>query len=184
MVNYTLVNYRERVSRNAHSFYCRLLWRVNLNNKTDELKAILQPILEKHNFFLVDLEFVHERGDWYLRVYADKKGGITIDDCAVISEEYGEKLDELDPIDPAYYLEVSSPGAERPLTNDEDLSNYEGAYVNVSLYQKVNGEKVYEGHLDSITDDQITMTYKVKNIKKQVTIDRDKIAKIRLAIEF
>ncbi|AKP66664.1 ribosome maturation factor RimP [Companilactobacillus ginsenosidimutans] len=155
-----------------------------MNTQTDELKAILQPILEKHDFFLVDLELVHERGDWYLRVYADKKGGITIDDCALISEEYGEKLDELDPIDPAYYLEVSSPGAERPLKNDEDLSNYQGAYVNVSLYQKIDNEKIYEGSLDEVTDDQITMTYKVKNIKKQVIIKRDKIAKIRLAIEF
>ncbi|KRL68433.1 ribosome maturation factor RimP [Companilactobacillus versmoldensis] len=165
-------------------FIAELVWRVDLNTQTDELKAILQPILEKHDFFLVDLELVHEHGDWYLRVYADKKGGITIDDCAVISEEYGEKLDELDPIDPAYYLEVSSPGAERPLKNDADLSNYEGAYVNVSLYQKIDGEKTYEGHLDTITDEQITMTYKVKNIKKQVVIERDKIAKIRLAIEF
>ncbi len=155
-----------------------------MNDKTDELKAILQPILEKHDFFLVNLEFIHERGDWYLRVYADKKGGITIDDCALISEEYGEKLDELDPIDPAYYLEVSSPGAERPLENDEDLSNYQGAYVNVSLYQKINGEKVYEGTLDTVDENEITMTYKVKNIKKQVVIARDKIAKIRLAIEF
>lgn len=165
-------------------FIAELVWRVDLNTQTDELKAILQPILEKHDFFLVDLELVHEHGDWYLRVYADKKGGITIDDCAVISEEYGEKLDELDPIDPAYYLEVSSPGAERPLKNNADLSNYEGAYVNVSLYQKIDGEKTYEGHLDTITDEQITMTYKVKNIKKQVVIERDKIAKIRLAIEF
>lgn len=165
-------------------FIAELVWRVDLNTQTDELKAILQPILEKHDFFLVDLELVHEHGDWYLRVYADKKGGITIDDCAVISEEYGEKLDELDPIDPAYYLEVSSPGAERPLKNDADLSNYEGAYVNVSLYQKIDGEKTYEGHLDTITDEQITMTYKVKNIKKQVVIERDKIANIRLAIEF
>ncbi|MFD1471182.1 ribosome maturation factor RimP [Companilactobacillus mishanensis] len=155
-----------------------------MNNKIDELKDILQPILEKHDFFLVDLEFVHERGDWYLRVYADKKGGITIDDCALISEEYGEKLDELDPIDPAYYLEVSSPGAERPIKNDEDLSNYEGDYVNVSLYQKIDGSKAFEGTLTEVTDDEIKLTIKVKNLKKQVNITRDKIAKIRLAIEF
>lgn len=155
-----------------------------LNTKIDELKAILQPVLDKHDFFLVDLEFVHERGDWYLRVYADKKGGISIDDCAVISEEYGERLDELDPIDPAYYLEVSSPGAERPLENDESLSNYEDAYVNVSLYQKQDGDKIFEGKMTEVTDSQITLIIKVKNLKKTIVIDRDKIAKIRLAIEF
>lgn len=157
---------------------------VFLNTKVDELKAILQPILDQHDFFLVDLEFVHEHGDWYLRVYADKKGGISIDDCALISEEYGEKLDELDPIDPAYYLEVSSPGAERPLKNDDSLSNYETDYVHVSLYQKQDGEKAFEGTLTKVTSEQITLDVKIKNLHKQVEISRDKIAKIRLAIEF
>ena len=157
---------------------------MSLDTKVEELKAILQPILDKHNFFLVDLEFIHERGDWYLRVYADKKGGISIDDCAVISEEYGEKLDELDPIEPAYYLEVSSPGAERPLKNDESLSNYVDDYVHVSLYQKQDGDKTFEGTMTEVTDEQITLIIKVKNLKKQVEIKRDNIAKIRLAIEF
>jgi ribosome maturation factor RimP len=157
---------------------------MSLDTKVEELKAILQPILEQHDFFLVDLELVHEHGDWYLRVYADKKGGISIDDCAVISEEYGEKLDELDPIEPAYYLEVSSPGAERPLKNDESLTNYVDDYVHVSLYQKVNGEKAFEGTLTEVTDTEITLIVKVKNLKKQVEISRKNIAKIRLAIEF
>ncbi|WP_129045060.1 ribosome maturation factor RimP [Companilactobacillus metriopterae] len=155
-----------------------------MDTKIEELKAILQPILDEHDFFLVDLEFVHERGDWYLRVYADKPGGINIEDCALISEEYGEKLDELDPISPAYYLEVSSPGAERPLKNDESLQDSIGEYINVSLYQKLDGEKSYEGTLLELTDDQITLEIKVKNLKKKVEISRDKIAKIRMAIEF
>ena len=155
-----------------------------MDTKVEELKAILQPILDKHDFFLADLEFVHEHGDWYLRVYADKTGGISIDDCAVISEEYGEKLDELDPIEPAYYLEVSSPGAERPLKNDESLSNYVDDYVHVSLYQKQNGDKTFEGTMTEVTDTKITLIIKVKNLKKQVEISRDNIAKIRLAIEF
>ncbi|WP_099974862.1 ribosome maturation factor RimP [Lactobacillus terrae] len=155
-----------------------------MDTKIEELKAILQPILDEHAFFLVDLEFVHERGDWYLRVYADKPGGINIEDCALISEEYGEKLDELDPISPAYYLEVSSPGAERPLKNDESLQDSIGEYINVSLYQKLDGEKSYEGTLLELTDDQITLEIKVKNLKKKVEISRDKIAKIRMAIEF
>lgn len=155
-----------------------------LDTKVEELKAILQPILDKHNFFLVDLEFVHERGDWYLRVYADKKGGINIDDCALISEEYGEKLDELNPIEPAYYLEVSSPGAERPLKNDASLADYVDDYVHASLYQKQDGQKAFEGTLSEVTEDKITLIVKVKNLKKQVEINRDNIAKIRLAIEF
>ena len=157
---------------------------MSLDTKVEELKAILQPILDQHDFYLVDLEFIHERGDWYLRVYADKKGGITIDDCAMISEEYGEKLDELNPIDPAYYLEVSSPGAERPLKNDESLLDNVGDYVHVSLYQKQDGQKAFEGTLTEVTDTKITLIVKVKNLKKQVEISRDNIAKIRLAIEF
>ena len=157
---------------------------MSLDTKVEELKAILQPVLDKHDFFLVELEFVHEHGDWYLRVYADKKGGISIDDCALISEEYGEKLDELNPIEPAYYLEVSSPGAERPLKNDESLSDYVGDYVHASLYQKQNGDKTFEGTMTEVTDTKITLIIKVKNLKKQVEISRDNIAKIRLAIEF
>lgn len=157
---------------------------MSLDTKVEELKAILQPVLDKHDFFLVDLEFVHERGDWYLRVYADKKGGISIDDCALISEEYGEKLDELNPIEPAYYLEVSSPGAERPLKNDESLSDYVDDYVHASLYQKQDGQKAFEGTLTEVTDTKITLIVKVKNLKKQVEISRDNIAKIQLAIEF
>lgn len=157
---------------------------MSLDTKVEELKAILQPILDQHDFYLVDLEFVHERGDWYLRVYADKKGGINIDDCALISEEYGEKLDELNPIEPAYYLEVSSPGAERPLKNDESLTQNTDDYVHVSLYQKQDGQKAFEGTMTEVTDSKITLIVKVKNLKKQVEISRDNIAKIRLAIEF
>lgn len=88
-----------------------------MENVVDIVSALAEPIVETHHFELVDVEFVHEGKSWYLRLYIDKPGGITIDECALVSDELSEKLDDIDPdpIPQAYFLEVSSPGAERPL---------------------------------------------------------------------
>lgn len=156
-----------------------------MENVTDKVKELLIPILDANNFYLVDLEFVKEADSWYLRAYIDKTGGIDIDDCALVSELLSEKLDKDESlIEPAYFLEVSSPGAERPLKSEEDLKNAVGDYIHVSLYKKVEGAKVYEGFLVSIDDDKLELDYKAKNIKKHITLPREIIASTRLAIEF
>ena len=79
------------------------------------VEEMVQPYLDEHGFELVDVEYVKEGSNWFLRVFVDKDGGIDIDDCGLISEHLSQKLDENDPIPTAYFLEVSSPGAERPL---------------------------------------------------------------------
>ncbi|MCD2256258.1 ribosome maturation factor RimP [Agrilactobacillus fermenti] len=147
---------------------------------------IVQPILDGHKFQLVDIEYVKEGHSWYLRVYIDKPGGIDIEECAMVSEQLSEQLDQLDPdpIPQAYFLEVSSPGAERPLKTETDIQNAIGEYVHISLYQQVHNAKIFEGTLVSVDQNQLTLELKDKTRKIQRTFQRDNIAKIRLAIEF
>ncbi len=85
---------------------------------TEELAA---PILEEKGLELVDIEYVKEGKDWFLRVYIDKDGGVDINECGIVSEQLGEKLDQADPVKGAYFLEVSSPGVERPLKTKDDF---------------------------------------------------------------
>lgn len=159
-----------------------------MSSVVETVTELVTPILEKHQFELVDIEFVKEGKSWYLRLFIDKEGGITIDECALISDELSEKLDtcDPDPIQQAYYLEVSSPGAERPLKKESDFENAakQQANIFVSLYEKVDGSKEYEGHLINLAGDALTVEYRDKTRKKQVVIPRAKIAKARLAIEF
>ncbi|ORN31704.1 ribosome maturation factor RimP [Lentilactobacillus parabuchneri] len=157
-----------------------------MSNVVETVKQVVEPILEEHSFYLFDAEFVKENKSWYLRVYIDKKGGITIDDCVLVSDELSEKLDAMDPdpIPQAYFLEVSSPGAERPLRNDEELQQAVGEYVHVSLYQNLNGQKTFEGTLQSVDDESLTLQNDQWGKQDTLEIPRQLIAKSRLAIQF
>lgn len=152
----------------------------------ETVTELVTPILEKQNFELVEVEFVKEGRDWFLRVFIDKEGGIDILDCALVSEQLDEKLDAMDPdpIPQAYFLEVSSPGAERPLKKESDYEQAVGEYIHVSLYQTIDGEKQFEGVLKSVDKDQLTLTVKIKTRVKDYTFERKNIAKARLAIQF
>lgn len=157
-----------------------------LSSVVETVTDLVTPILQDHDFYLYDLEFVKEGKSWYLRVYIDKDGGITLEDCALVSDELSEALDnvEPDPIPQAYFLEVSSPGAERPLKKEEDYQRAIDHYIHISLYQQINGQKVYEGTLTQLSDKEITLDYLDKTCHRQITIDRQKIAQARLAIKF
>ena len=95
-------------------------------------EVLLKPLMEEHRFELVDVEFVKEAGNWFLRVYIDKPGGITIDDCELISRALSDKLDEEDFIVESYILEVSSPGLGRPLKKEKDFVRSQGQSVEVN----------------------------------------------------
>lgn len=157
-----------------------------MSTVVETVTALVKPILDEHNFYLYDMEFVKEGKSWYLRVYIDKDGGITLNDCAAVSDQLSDALDnvEPDPIPQAYFLEVSSPGAERPLRNEEDYQRAVNDYIHVSLYQQINGKKVYEGTLTKLTDKELTLDYLDKTRHRQVVIDRSKVAQARLAIKF
>ncbi|MFT9213576.1 ribosome maturation factor RimP [Liquorilactobacillus ghanensis] len=157
-----------------------------MSSVVEKVTDLVEPILAEHHFELVDLEFVKEGKSWYLRVFIDKIGGINIEECALISDILSEKLDAQDPdlIPQAYYLEVSSPGAERPLKTERDLQRSLNKYIHVSLYQPLDGQKIYEGDLVEITSDYLVLAIMQKQRQLKLKIPRKQIAKTRLAIKF
>lgn len=157
-----------------------------MSTVVDTVKTLVDPILEANHFELSDIEFVKEGGSWYLRVYIDKPGGITLNECVAVSESLSEQLDatDPDPIPQAYFLEVSSPGAERPLKSEQDFENAIGEYIHISLFQKLDGKKVFEGTLKALSATELTLTLKDKARRFDQVFDRASIANARLAIEF
>ncbi|MGM0123950.1 ribosome maturation factor RimP [Enterococcus sp. AZ194] len=157
-----------------------------MSNVVETVTDFLMPILDEQNFELVEVEFVKEGKNWFLRVFIDKEGGIDIEECALVSERLSEKLDSVDPdpIPQAYFLEVSSPGAERPLKKEADYEKAIGEYVNVSLYQAIDGEKQYQGFLQSVSPEELVLKIRIKTREKELVIERKNVAKARLAIQF
>lgn len=145
-------------------------------------RSLIEPILAEHGLSLFDLEYVKEGNDYFLRVFIDKPSGVDLSECEFISEAVSEVLDKKEPIKDAYYLEVSSPGAERPLRTKEEIAERVGENVFVTLYMQIDGEKEYEGILTEFTNDVVTIEYKFKTRVKQVQIPYEKIAKARLAV--
>jgi ribosome maturation factor RimP len=151
---------------------------------TDIVEKLALPIVNEAGLELVDVEFKKEGANWYLRVFIDKPEGVDIDDCSRVSEQLSDKLDEVDPISTAYFLEVSSPGAERPLKKTSDYERAVGQYVHISLYEPINGMKAFEGVMTRFAEDVLEMEYHQKGVMKGITIPVDRIASARLAVQF
>lgn len=143
----------------------------------EKCTELVMPIIEAGNYDLWDVEYVKEGADYYLRVYADKEGGIGIDDCVDISRKLEQKLDEEDFIKEAYILEVSSPGLTRVLKKDKELEKSIGRIVDIKLYKALNGQKELQGTLKSFDEKSLTFNISDEN----VAIDRNDISVIRLA---
>lgn len=142
---------------------------------------ILEPIIAEKGLELVDLEFVKEGVNWYLRVYIDKDSGVNIDDCEAVSRALEVKLDEKDPIEQAYILEVSSPGIDRPLKKDADFVKYQGEIIDVKLYKAQDGSKQYQGRLLGLEDGVLSIEEENGNVVK---FEQKDIASVRLAVIF
>lgn len=152
---------------------------------TDTTKNLVEPILADLGLELVDIEYVKEGKSFYLRVFIDKEGGVDIEECGLVSERLSESLDEDDPIKDPYYLEVSSPGAERPLKKREDFQKFMNHHVYLKFYEQIGGFKAIEGDLVGLSDEDIvTIEYKDKTRKKTLDVPYKKIAKARLAVSF
>ncbi len=171
------------------SLYLRLSWILPFHQKEDFVvnKKVLTiteqlalPILEKEGLELVEIEFKKEGSNWFLRLFIDKEGGVDIDDCGRVSEQLSKRLDEVNPIPQAYFLEVSSPGAERPLRKPKDFERAIDHYVHISLYEPISGAKEWEGYLRKYEDDSITVEVE----QEMLTFPMTKVAKARLAILF
>lgn len=149
--------------------------------KIEEIVAeFAGPIVTSHSFELVDVEFLKEGASWYLRIYIDKPGGITIDDCKVVSEDISDILDKKDPIEQSYFLEVSSPGLDRPLKKDSDFERFKGELVEVKVFKPIDGRKVFEGELLGLLDNKII----IKIDGKDLEFERDQVAMVRRVIKF
>ena len=146
--------------------------------KTEEL---ILPIVEGNGFELVDVEYVREAGLWYLRAYIDKEGGITVDDCEVVSRELGDWLDKEDFIADSYILEVSSPGLGRPLKKEKDFARSLGKDVEVRLYRPINRQKEFTGALKAYDADTVTLSMEDES---ELVLEKSDIALIRLAFDF
>lgn len=155
-----------------------------MSKVTEIVEGLVTPILNDMNLELVDIEYAKEGKEWFLRVFIDSEKGIDIDECAAVSERLSEKMDEHDPVPHNYFLEVSSPGAERPLKKASDYERSIGKNVYIKTYEPIDGEKEFEGELTSFDGQTITITVKIKTRKKTIEIPYEKVAHARLAIVF
>ncbi len=152
---------------------------------TEVVEALVSPIVTDLKLELVEVEFIKEGSDWFLRVYIDTpEGDIDIGQCAQVSEQLSEELDRTDPITQNYFLEVSSPGAERPLKKETDFINAIGEFVFIKTYAPIDGMKEFEGYLLEYGPDGAKVEVRIKTRKITVLISQDKIALARLAIDF
>ena len=116
---------------------------------TDTVAQLALPFVESAGCSLWDVEYVKEAGEWFLRIYIDKEGGVSIEDCEAVSRPLSDKLDEADPIEGSYTFEVSSAGADRVLKKPEHFARFQGSEVEVRLYRARDGRKDFVGLLQS-----------------------------------
>ncbi|MBM6841092.1 ribosome maturation factor RimP [[Clostridium] spiroforme] len=151
----------------------------------DQIREIVLPLIEQNDCYLDDIEYVKDKNEMYLRIFIEKNNGyLDMDTCVTVSELISEKLDETDPIKDEYYLEVSSPGIEKPLKTFEQVNKSVGEYVYAKFKNPKNGLHEVEGYLKSVNGQELEFEYLVKNIKKRIIIDYDNIKFIRLAVKF
>ena len=124
---------------------------------TDTVAALAIPVVEAAGCSLWDVEYVKEAGQWFLRLYIDKEGGISIEDCEAVSRPVSALLDEADPIEGSYVFEVSSAGADRVLKTDAHFEQFMGAEVEVKLYRPRDGRKEFVGLLRTHNDGDVTV---------------------------
>lgn len=141
---------------------------------------MVEPIATELNLELVDVEFVKEGPNWYLRIFIDKQGGVDVEDCQAVSRAIDPLLDEKDPIPQAYSLEVSSPGIDRPLKKDKDFEKYKGQLVKISAFSPIDGQKVFVGELVGLEDNEVVITVSGQTYR----VPRSKISSVRLEVQF
>ena len=141
-------------------------------------ETLIQPLIDANHFELVDVEWVKEGANWYLRVFIYKEGGITVDDCELVSRAFEEILDKEDYISENYIFEVSSPGLDRPLKKEKDFARSIGKDVEIKLYKALNKEKEFVGVLTAYDPETITITL---DDESTMVFNRSDVALIRLA---
>ena len=145
---------------------------------TDKVYELAKPVVEQAGCSLWDVEYVREAGSWYLRVFIDKEGGVSINDCENISRTLDPILDEADPIPDSYVFEVGSAGAERELKRPGDFQQFMGSEVEVRLYQPLNGSKAFVGTLSGYDNGDVIILAGKENMSFQ----KAQIAQVKLHV--
>ena len=153
---------------------------MNKNSILDYIRDISEKIVEDMDVEIYDVEYVKESGINYLRIYISKEAGVNLDDCSIVNNKISEELDKEDPIEEAYYLEVSSPGIDRAFRNEKDYEKNVGREVEVKLYSKLDGKKYYLGNLVEFNQETVI----VEEAGKKIRIERSNISKINKSVEF
>ena len=147
---------------------------------TQKVIQILLPVTDQAGLELVDVEFVKEGGRWYLRIFIDKPEGVNHEDCRFVSESIDALLDDIVPLTYKYYLEVSSPGIDRPLKSIADFERFTGKNIVVSTYTPIDGKKKFDGLLRGVRDRKVL----IETGGKELEIVYEQIASARLAVMF
>ena len=148
---------------------------------TEIVAELAAPVIEENGCELWDVEYVREAGQWYLRVYLDKEGGVDILDCEAVSRRLSDLLDEVDPIEGSYIFEVSSAGAERVLKRPGDFARFMGSPVLVKTYKNRDGRKEFAGTLQGYEDGAVLLDMGGGNVLR---FEKPEIALVRLRIVF
>ena len=147
---------------------------------TEQVAQFAEPVVRAHGCTLWDVEYVREGGEWFLRLYIDKDGGVDISDCEAVSRTVDPILDEKDPIPDSYNFEVCSAGLERQLKRPSDFEQFMGSAVTVKLLKAVNGAKEYAGTLTGYNDGAVT----IEAAGTTYTFQKNEVAQVRLRVEF
>ena len=149
-----------------------------MSKLTDKIAEIARPVVEEEGCSLWDVEYVREAGTWYLRVFIDRDGGVSIDDCERVSRRLDPILDEKDPIPESYVFEVGSAGADRELKRPRDFEQFMGSEVEVKLYRPVDGSKHYTGTLTGYEDGAVSLSVGEKTLR----FPKEQVAQVRLYV--
>ncbi|OPY14863.1 MAG: Ribosome maturation factor RimP [Syntrophus sp. PtaB.Bin001] len=150
----------------------------------DDIWQLAEPLIESEGLELVQIECLRMKTRWLIRIYMDKEGGVTLDDCAEISNQLGDVLDVHDLPSGPYTLEVSSPGLDRPLVRDRDFIKYQGCEVNVRLEQKIAGIRNFRGRLLEYHEEGDQKTLVIEMASKVYRIPKDLVVKANLVYRF
>lgn len=158
-----------------------LTTRFNRKEVEGKIQELAEALAVEKGYEVVDLELVREAGAWFLRLFIDRPGGVTLDDCELVNRALSDKLDEVDLIPVNYYLEVSSPGLDRPLKKDSDFERFRGHQVEVKTFAAIGGRKVFRGELQGLKDGQVLL---VIDGSQPVALPKAGIASARLRPDF
>lgn len=150
----------------------------------EEILRLVEPVVESEQMEVVDVECLRGPSRWTVRIYIDKEGGVTLDDCATISGEVGDLLDVHEIPPGPYNLEISSPGLDRPLVKDKDFIRYEGHTIKIRVAEKIGEKRNFTGSLIAYVDKDGEKNLVVEVDETRYTIPRHMVIKAQLVYEF